>query len=74
MELKQETIPDEILDELYEARGRWQRMEWLITPRVMGEVAMGGCGIHEALDDYRAWRDAVADFERVFNPEAQNEL
>lgn len=61
-ELNQEMLPDHILDPLYEARGRWERKEWLLTNRVMQE-----CGINQALDDMNEHLRAVADFERVFN-------
>lgn len=60
-ELNQEMLPDEILDPLYEARGRWERKEWLITPRVMRE-----CGIDLALDAMNEHLKAVEEFERVF--------
>lgn len=63
-ELNQEMLPDHILDPLYEARGRWERKEWLMTDRVMTE-----CGINLALDAMNEHLRNVADFERVFNHE-----
>ena len=66
-ELNQEMLPDHILDPLYEARGRWERKEWLNNPRVVGSVALGGTGINDALDAMNEHIKAVADFERVFN-------
>lgn len=65
-ELNQEMLPDHILDELYEARGRWERKEWLNVPRVVGSVALGGTGIDDALDVMNQHIQAVSDFERVF--------
>lgn len=59
--LNQEYLPDEILDPLYEARGQWERAEWLITARVMARV-----GIDDALDDMNAYICALKDFEETF--------
>jgi len=67
MQLNQEILPDHILDPLYEARGRWERREWLNTPRVLGSVALGGTGMNDALDAMNEHIKAVEDFERVFN-------
>jgi hypothetical protein len=55
-----------LLDELYEARARWERKDYLLTARVMGDVANGGSGIDEALDALTQYDIAIGDFERVF--------
>lgn len=60
-ELRQENIPDEILDPLLEGRFQWSRKEWLLTQRVMDAT------INPPLDDFRAWRDATKEFEEWIN-------
>lgn len=67
MQLNQEILPDHILDPLYEARGRWERREWLKTARVVGSVSCGGTGIDDALDAMNEHIKAIEAFEAVFN-------
>lgn len=56
-----------LLDECYEARARWQRAEWLTTPRVMARVGIDAA--LDALSEYdREQEQANRDFERVFLP------
>lgn len=62
MENREYGTESDLLDELYEARARWRRAEWITTPRVMARV-----GIDEALDNYNEYMRAVEDFEEVFN-------
>lgn len=53
-----------IMDDLYEARKLWERKEYLITPRVMGSVALGGSGIDDALDAFNAYRAFEEEYGR----------
>lgn len=50
-----------LLDDLYEARKRWERAEWIVTPRVMDRV-----GIDLALDALVEYDRNLAEFEAVF--------
>ena len=50
-ELEYEPI-EYVMDDLFAARQRWSRVDYLVTPRVMAE-----CGIDDALDAYNVIKE-----------------
>lgn len=58
-----------LLDDLYEARKRWAKAEYITTPRVMERV-----GIDVALDALVEYDKGVAEFETVFGDGSPNQF
>jgi hypothetical protein len=55
-------IPPELYEQLMDGRQQWSRHGYLLVARAM-------LPMDEALDNYNAYRQALADFEGVFGNE-----
>jgi hypothetical protein len=53
-------IPPELFEQLMDGRQNWSKHGYLLVARSMLQI-------DEALDDYNAYRQALADFDEVFN-------